>query len=92
MTVAAPEGHRTKRRLLAQELAPQQQLTDAGGRGSNHNSRASDRSRPADDMGRRPEVPAGVGPIFSMQRDKPRESFLADIAAHDGGGVLSSGF
>ena len=65
--------------------------TAAGGEMSSHSSRASDGSRPADDTGRRPEVPAGVGPIINMQRGETREPFLAE-AAHDGDGVLSSGF
>ena len=59
---------------------------------SNHSSRASGGSRPADDTGRRPEVPAGVGPMIDMQRGETRCSFLAGIAAHDGDGVLSFGF
>ena len=66
--------------------------TAAGGRGSNHSSnRASDGSRPADETGRTPENPAGVGPMINMQRGKTIDSFLAGIAAHDGGDVLSSG-
>ena len=67
-------------------------VTAAGERGPNHSRRASNGSRPADDTGRKPEVLAGVGPTFNMGRDKTRESFLAGIAAHDGGGDLSSGF
>ena len=71
--------------------------TATGGRVSNHSSRASDGSRPADDTGRRPEFPTGVGPIINMQGGETRDSFLTamtahDIAAHDGGGVLSSAF
>ena len=66
--------------------------TAAGGRVPNHSSRASDGSRPADDLGRRPEVPAGVGPIIYMQRGEAKYFFLAGIAAHDGDGILSSGF
>ena len=58
---------------------------------SSHRSRASGGSRPANDTGRRPEVPAGVSPMISMQRGKTRDSFLAGVV-HDGGGVLSSGF
>ena len=58
---------------------------------SNHSSRASDGSRPADDTVRRPEVPAGVGPMINMQRCKARDSFLVGIVAHDGSGDLSSG-
>ena len=60
-------------------------------RESNHSSRASDGSTPAYDMGRRPDVPAGVGPMVNMQRGGTRDSFPAGIAAHDSGGVLSSG-
>ena len=66
--------------------------TAAGGKMSSHSSRASDRSRPADDTGRRPEVPAGVGPMINIQHGAARVSFLVGIAAHDGDGVLSSGF
>ena len=66
--------------------------TAAGGRVSNPSSRASDRSKTADDMGRRPELPAAVGPVINMERGETRYSFLAGIAAHDGGGILSSGF
>ena len=67
--------------------------TTAGGKVYDHNSTASDGSRPADDTGRRPEVPAGVSPIIDMQRGDARYSFLAGIATHNGGsGVLSSGF
>ena len=66
--------------------------TAAGGRVSSHSSRASDGSIPADDMGRRPEVPAGAGPMIKMQRGEARDSFLAGIAAYDGDGVLSFGF
>ena len=54
------------------------------GKMANHSSRGSDGSRPTDDTGRGPEVPAGVGPIINMQRGKAKDSFLADIAAHDG--------
>ena len=78
MTAAAPEGHRAKEGLLAQELVPQQQrlqreectATAAGHRVS------SGGSRPADDTGRRPKVPAGVGPMINKH----------------GNGVLSYGF
>ena len=52
---------------------------------SNHSSRASDGSRPADDTGRRPEVLAGVGLMIEMQRGEARDLFLAG-AAHDGDG------
>ena len=44
----------------------------AGGCVSNHSSRSSDRSRPADDVVRRPEVPAGVGPMINMQSGETR--------------------
>ena len=63
--------------------------TTAGRRVSNHSSRASDGSRPADDTGRRPDVSAGVGPMINMQRGETRDSFLAGIAAHIDGGALS---
>ena len=66
--------------------------TAAWGRVSNHSSRASDRSRPADETGQRPEVPAGVGPMINMKRGETKNPFLAGILAHDGGDVLSSGF
>ena len=66
--------------------------TAAGGRVSNHSSRASGGSRPADDTGRRREVPAGVGPMINMQRSEARNSSIAGIAAHDGDGALISGF
>ena len=52
----------------------------------------TDRSKTADDTGRRPELPAAVGPVINMDRGETRYSFLAGIAAHDGGGILSSGF
>ena len=61
--------------------------TAKGGKISSHSSRASDGPRPADDTGREPEVPAGVS-----LSGKARDSFLADIAAHDGNGILCSGF
>ena len=58
-----------------------------------HSSRASDGSRPAEDTGRRPEVPTGVGPMINMQRGEARDSHLAGIASvHNNDGVLSSGF
>ena len=66
--------------------------TAAGWKVSNHSSRASDGSRPADDTGRRPEVPDGAGPMINIQRCEARYSFTAGIAAHDGDGGLSSGF
>ena len=43
--------------------------TAEGRKISRHSSRASDGSRPADDTGRRSEVPAGVGPIIK-NRDR----------------------
>ena len=46
--------------------------TAAGGRVSHHSSRASDGSRPADNTGRRPEVPASVGPMINMQHGEAR--------------------
>ena len=58
---------------------------------SSHSSRASDESRPADDTGRRPEIPASVGTMINMQRGDAREFFFADTAADDGDDVLSSG-
>ena len=65
--------------------------TAAGGRTSSHSSRASDGSRSANDTGRRPEVPAGVGSMINMQHGEARDSFPAG-AAHDGDEVLSFGF
>ena len=64
--------------------------TAAGGKMPSHSSRASDGSRPADDTGRTPEVPAGVDPMINMQRGEARELFFLG-AAHDGNGVVSSG-
>ena len=64
--------------------------TAAGGKMSSHSSRASDGLRPADDTGRRPEVPADVGPMINMQRGEAGDSFLAG-ATHDSDGGLSSG-
>ena len=58
----------------------------------NHSSRAPDASRQADDTGRRPKVPTGVDPMVSVQRGEIKDSFLAGITAHDGGGILSSRF
>ena len=66
--------------------------TAAGGRVSIHSSRASDGARSPDDTGPRPVVLAGVGPMITMQSGEARYSFFAGIAAHDGDGVLSSGF
>ena len=54
---------------------------------------ASEPTRPADDIGRRPDVPDGVGPTVNMYSGEARESHLAGIAAHDGGsGVLNPSF
>ena len=54
---------------------------------------ASEPTRPADDIGRRPDVPAGVGPTVNMYSGEARESHLAGIATHDGGsGVLNPSF
>ena len=58
---------------------------------SSHSNRASDGSRPADNTGRRPEVSASVGSMINMQSGEARDSFLVG-AAHDGDGVLNSGF
>ena len=58
---------------------------------SNHSRRASDGSTSADDTGRRPEVPAGVGPMFNMLRGEARDSFLGG-AAHDGNTFLEFSF
>ena len=54
---------------------------------------ASEPTRPADDIGRRPDVPAGVGPTVDMYSGEARESHLAGIAVHDGGSdVLNPSF
>ena len=55
---------------------------------------ASEPRRPADDIGRRPEVPAGVGPTVNKYSGEARESHLAGMAAHDGSsvGVLNPSF
>ena len=89
MTAVAPEGHRAKRGLLVQELMSRQQLLQ----GEECSAPAAERrmGRPANDTGRRPEVPADVGPMINMQSGQVRYSFLAG-AAHDGDGVLSSSF
>ena len=51
---------------------------------------ASEPKRPADDIDRRPDVPAGVGQTINMCSGEARESHLAGIAAHGGGsGVLN---
>ena len=63
--------------------------TAAGGGMSSHSRRASYGSRPADDPGWRPEVPAGVSLMINMQGGEARYLFLAG-ASHDGDGVLSS--
>ena len=59
-----------------------------------HSKRAaSDSIRPADDIGGRPEVPAGVGPTVNIYNSEAKESHPAGIAAHDGGsGVLNPSF
>ena len=59
-----------------------------------HNRRAaSEPTRSADDIGRRPKVPAGVGPTVNMYSGEARESHLASIAAHDeGSGVCNPSF
>ena len=54
---------------------------------------ASEPARPADGIGRRPEVPVGVGPTVNMYNGEARESHLAGPAAHDRGiGVLNRSF
>ena len=54
---------------------------------------ASEPTKPADDIGRRPEAPAGVGPTVNVYSGEARESHLTGIAAHDGNsGVLSPSF
>ena len=54
---------------------------------------ASKPTRPADDIGRRPEVPAGVGSTVDMYSGESRESHLTGIAVHDGGSdVLNTSF
>ena len=50
--------------------------TSAERRVPNHSSKSSDESRSADDTGRRPKVPAGVGPMINMQRGEARDSHL----------------
>ena len=45
---------------------------------------ASESTRPADDIGGRPEVPAGVGPTVNIYNGEARESHATGIAAHDG--------
>ena len=50
-------------------------------------------TRPTDDIGRRPNVPAGVDSTVNMYSGEARESRLAGIVAHDGGsGVLNPSF
>ena len=52
---------------------------------------ASEPTRPADGIGRRPEVLPGVSPTVNIYSGKARESHLAGIAAHDGGsGILNT--
>ena len=56
-----------------------------------HSKRAaSEPARPADDTGRRPYVPAGVGPTVNMYSGEARESHLAGIASHDGRSGVSN--
>ena len=47
------------------------------GKMSIHSSRESDRSRPADDTGRRPEIPPGVGPMINTQCVKAGDSYFS---------------
>ena len=50
-------------------------------------------TRSADGIGRRPKLPAGVGPTVYMYSGEARESHLAGITAHDwGSGVLNPSF
>ena len=51
--------------------------TAARGRVSNHSSKVSDGSRPADDTGRRPKVRAAVGPMTNMQHMAKLEIHLS---------------
>ena len=54
---------------------------------------ASEPTRPADDIGRRPDVSAGVGLTVNIYSGEARKSHLAGIAAHDGGsGILNPSF
>ena len=54
---------------------------------------ASEPTRSADDIGRRPEVSAGVGPTVNMYSGKARKPHFAGITAHDGGSrVLNPSF
>ena len=66
--------------------------TVAGERVSNHSSRASGGSGPADETGQRPDAPAGVGPMINMQRGETGDSSLEGIGAHGGDDILSSSF
>ena len=75
--------------LLVQGLALRQQLLQGE---YNHNSRASEGSRPVDGTSQILEVLVGVGPMINVRRGETRDSFLAGIVAHDGCGVSSSGF
>ena len=61
---------------------------------SGHSKRAgSEPTKPADDIGWRPDVPAGVGPTVNVYSGEARESHLSGIVAHDGGrGVLNPSF
>ena len=59
---------------------------------SDRNSMTSERSRPAADyMGRRPEVPAGVGPITRMEHGEARNLYPAGIAVNGEEGVFVAG-
>ena len=54
---------------------------------------ASEPTRPADDIGRRSDVPTGLGPTVNMYSGEARESPLEGIAVQDGGsGVLNPSF
>ena len=54
---------------------------------------APEPTREADDIGRRPDAPAGVGPATNMYSGEGRESNLDGIGAKDGGsGVLNPSF
>ena len=82
-TAAAPGGHRP---LLTQVMVLQQsELQQLGKYPSRKGKVASELTRPADDIDRRPEVPAGVGPMVNMYSGDARESHLSGIGAHDGG-------
>ena len=65
------------------------EIAERGKLSSHSSSRASDGSRPADDTGRKPEVPAGMGTTMNTQRGEAGDSFLA---GNDSDGGLNSGF